>query len=99
MNSGILLGGFFAMEESDSLTKMAKASRGANISPKQDKKKQVCQKILRQLADNEHEAAQKPEFVEELQAHFNRLPTRYILRRAFFALLRSSATIPHRMYD
>ncbi|XP_024389139.1 serine/threonine-protein kinase STY46 [Physcomitrium patens] len=67
------------MEESDSLTKMAKASRGANISPKQDKKKQVCQKILRQLADNEHEAAQKPEFVEELQAHFNRLPTRYAL--------------------
>uniref|UniRef100_A0A7I4E4F0 non-specific serine/threonine protein kinase n=1 Tax=Physcomitrium patens TaxID=3218 RepID=A0A7I4E4F0_PHYPA len=67
------------MEETDVLTKMAKASRTGNTSPKQEKKKQVCLKILRQLAEDGHEAAQKPGFAAELQAHFNRLPTRYAL--------------------
>ncbi|KAG0583370.1 hypothetical protein KC19_3G131200 [Ceratodon purpureus] len=68
------------MEESDVLTKMGKSSRGGgNTSPKQEKKKQVCAKILRQLADDGHEVATKPGFAEELQAHFTRLPTRYAL--------------------
>jgi hypothetical protein len=66
------------MEESDVLTRMTKGSRGGgNTSPKQEKKKQVCAKILRQLADDGHEVATKPGFAEELQAHFMRLPTRY----------------------
>lgn len=73
-----------AMEESDVLMKMPKSSsRGGgaagNTSPKTEKKKQVCNKILRQLADDGHEVASKPGFAEELQAHFNRLPTRYAL--------------------
>lgn len=61
------------------LTKMSKSSRGGggNTSPKTEKKMQVCGKILRQLADDGHEVATKPGFAEELQAHFNRLPTRY----------------------
>lgn len=68
------------MEEADVVTRMTKGSRGGgNTSPKQEKKKQVCAKILRQLADDGHEVATKPGFAEELQAHFMRLPTRYAL--------------------
>ena len=67
------------MEDSDVLARMAKSGSrgGGNTSPKQEKKKQVCAKILRQLADDGHEVVTKPGFAEELQAHFLRLPTRY----------------------
>jgi len=67
------------MEESDVLTRMTKSTtRGGagNASPKTEKKKQVCGQILRQLAEDGHEVATNPGFAEELQAHFNRLPTR-----------------------
>jgi hypothetical protein len=71
------------MEESDVLTKMAKSStaRGAAgcASPKAEKKREVCGQILQQLADDGHEEVTRPGFAEELQAYFNRLPTRYAL--------------------
>lgn len=65
------------MEESDVVMKMPHSGRSSgNSSPKTEKKKQVCGKILRQLADDGHEVVSNPGFAEELQAHFNRLPTR-----------------------
>jgi len=60
--------------ELDQLTKMTTSSRGGNPSPN---KKEVCAKVLEQLADIGHESVVKPGFSEDLQAHFNRLPTRY----------------------
>jgi len=72
------------------LTKMAKSppARGAagSASPKSEKtekKRQVCGQILRQLAEDGHEVVNNPGFAEELQAHFNRLPTRYTAFRLF----------------
>lgn len=47
----------------------------ANAHRKQ-KKKEVCDGVLAQLAHDGHGAVAVPGFVEELQAHFNRLPTR-----------------------
>lgn len=65
------------MEESDTLGKMARNNtKAGNTSPKSQKKMQVCGKILMQLADDGHGVVDKPGFAEELQAHFNRLPTR-----------------------
>jgi len=41
------------------------------------KKKEVCESVLAQLAVNGYyEAAAMSAFADELQAHFNRLPTR-----------------------
>lgn len=40
------------------------------------KKKEVCESVLAQLLRNGDESLALPAFVEELQAHFNRLPTR-----------------------
>jgi hypothetical protein len=65
--------------ELDQPMKMANTARGGATSPNQQrhqKKKEVCAKILAQLADIGHESVQEPGFAEELQAHFNRLPTR-----------------------
>lgn len=69
--------------ELDQPTKMTTISRGGAASPTQQRhqmKKEVCAKILKLLADIGHEAVEKPGFAEELQAHFNRLPTRYLLQ-------------------
>lgn len=43
---------------------------------RKQKKKEVCESILSQLAHNGDESVEMPAFAEELQAHFNRLPTR-----------------------
>lgn len=64
------------MEELDTLSKMTRNNKAGNTSPKSQKKMQVCGKILMQLAADGHEVVDKPGFAEELQAHFNRLPTR-----------------------
>jgi hypothetical protein len=41
------------------------------------KKKQVCESVLAQLVlDGVYDAAAMPAFADQLQAHFNRLPTR-----------------------
>ncbi|XP_024543267.1 serine/threonine-protein kinase STY46 isoform X1 [Selaginella moellendorffii] len=42
-------------------------------------KAEVCQEIVKRLQAENHEALEDPGFLEELQAHFNRLPTRYAL--------------------
>jgi len=62
--------------------KMTTTSRGGVPSSNQQrhqKKKEVCERILSQLADIGHESVEKPGFAEELQAYFTRLPTRYFL--------------------
>lgn len=62
--------------------KMTKsASRDGDSSPnrqRNQKKKEVCAKILSLLADIGHESVKKPGFAEELQKHFDRLPSRYV---------------------
>lgn len=66
--------------ESDQPIMMTMTSRGGVPSSnqlRQQKKKEVCERILSQLADIGHESVEKPGFAEELQTHFNRLPTRY----------------------
>nr|PNR62499.1 hypothetical protein PHYPA_000923 [Physcomitrium patens] len=46
---------------------------------RKQKKREVCESILSQLQDSGNDAASIPGFADELQAHFNRLPTRYAL--------------------
>ncbi|KAG0588603.1 hypothetical protein KC19_2G255600 [Ceratodon purpureus] len=46
---------------------------------RKQKKKEVCESILSQLARNGDGSVAMPAFTEELQAHFHRLPTRYAL--------------------
>ena len=43
---------------------------------RKQKKKEVCESILSQLARNGDGSVAMPAFTEELQAHFHRLPTR-----------------------
>lgn len=43
---------------------------------RKQKKREVCESILSQLQDSGNDAASIPGFADELQAHFNRLPTR-----------------------
>ena len=46
----------------------------ANAHRKQ-KKKEVCEHVLAQLSHDGHGTVVIPRFAEELEAHFNRLPT------------------------
>lgn len=47
------------------------------IAQRWHKKKEVCDKVLLQLQlDGVYDPASMPAFAEELQAHFDRLPTR-----------------------
>ncbi|KAH7290475.1 hypothetical protein KP509_30G050000 [Ceratopteris richardii] len=43
------------------------------------KKAEVCNEIIRRLQNSHHPAIRSPDFVESIQAHFSRLPTRYAL--------------------
>lgn len=76
--------------EKESLASIAVSSKstrrnsmdGGSSSPTHQRhrvKQEVCAKVLERLREVGHEAVNNPKFVEELQAHFNRLPTRYAL--------------------
>ena len=52
------------------------ASKMAANANRKQKKKEVCESVLAQLARDGNGAVTVPGFAEELQAHFNRLPTR-----------------------
>lgn len=65
--------------ELDNLVKMTKTARDADASPnrqRNQKKKEVCARILLQLAGIGHDSVKQPGFAEELQKHFDRLPSR-----------------------
>lgn len=85
------------MDDLDTATRMTKSIRSTgNSSPSQQRsqiKKEVCGNIFNQLADNGHEAVEKPGFVEELQAHFNRLPTRYFLAASVLSIGKCSFSL------
>eukprot|EP01018_Ginkgo_biloba_P012816 Gb_06578 [translate_table: standard] len=40
---------------------------------------EIWQEVYRKLVENENEAVNNPNFAEQLQAHFNRLPPRYAM--------------------
>lgn len=52
------------------------ASKMAANAQRKEKKQEVCESVLSQLALNRYDAAAMPGFADELLAHFNRLPTR-----------------------
>lgn len=56
----------------------ARNSAMALNAQRKHKKKEVCESVLAQLVlDGVYDAAAMPAFADQLQAHFNRLPTRY----------------------
>lgn len=50
-------------------------SGGENASAPQNL--EIWEEVYRKLVQTQHEAVKNPNFAEELQAHFNRLPARY----------------------
>lgn len=63
------------MEDNESCS-----SRVVESSSRQHRKKvEVYNEVLRRLKESNHPEAQAPAFDDELWAHFNRLPTRFVL--------------------
>lgn len=55
------------------------SSKMALNAQRKRKKSEVCESIRRQLlAQSRHETVAMPAFAQELQTHFNRLPTRWV---------------------
>lgn len=50
-------------------------------------KLEVYNEILRRLKESKNEEAYQPGFDDELWAHFNRLPTRYLILSLFYEFI------------
>ncbi|KAL3689066.1 hypothetical protein R1sor_015375 [Riccia sorocarpa] len=71
------------MEEAEGGKPSGSNRGGGDTSPtnpnRHPVKSEVCAEVLRRLAEAGNEVVATPGFAEDLQAHFNRLPTRYAL--------------------
>ncbi|BBN18135.1 protein MpMAPKKK20 [Marchantia polymorpha subsp. ruderalis] len=71
------------MEEVEGAKSSRSQKGGGDTSPtnpnRHPVKSEVCAEVLKRLAEAGAEAVAAPGFAEDLQAHFNRLPTRYAL--------------------
>lgn len=69
------------MEEVEGAKSSRSQKGGGDTSPtnpnRHPVKSEVCAEVLKRLAEAGAEAVAAPGFAEDLQAHFNRLPTRY----------------------
>lgn len=66
---------------------VSKANDFSPLQSRQQRQKlEVYNEVLRRLRDSDIEEANRPGFDDELWAHFNRLPSRYILYYVFFLL-------------
>jgi len=71
---------FWCMEgKFDKMTMSARDGDGSPNRQRHQTKQEVCAKILSLLKEIGHESVKKPGFAEELQRHFDRLPSRYAL--------------------
>lgn len=60
----------------DRMTMSARDGDGSPNRQRHQTKQEVCAKILSLLKATGHESVRKPGFAEELQRHFDRLPSR-----------------------
>ncbi|CAM6085958.1 unnamed protein product [Calypogeia fissa] len=69
------------MEGSERVKQSRKSERDSSPTQqgKHPAKVEVCNEVLKKLAEAGNEIVNEPGFADELQAHFNRLPTRYAL--------------------
>lgn len=75
------------MEDNESCGSRAYDSLSPARSRQQRQKFEVYHEVLRRLKDSDNEEAIQPGFDDELWAHFNRLPTRYLYPTVSFPTL------------